>query len=219
MSLVKPNVYDGPVQRQVNLGDVVGGAEQIPATSASNALTVTGAMLASSFIQSTETANATYTLDTAANILAALNNGLGNIGIQPGTTFRLRHINNAAFTVTYASTANTGTSVALPVVNASSVKDFLLTIVNGTAAQTFAATTTNGNNVVGGFTSAQLSLLTTGMIITSASAGLQGTTITSINITGGTITTLANATSTNVTPIAFTFSPVISLSGIGQGLL
>lgn len=219
MSLIKSLIVDGNFNRQIQPGDTLAAAEQFPATSASNALTVTGAMLLGGFIQSTETANATYTLDTAANILAALTAGPGLTGIQPGTTWRLRHVNNAAFTVTYAVTANTGMSVALPIVNASSVKDFLLTIVNGSAPVVAAVTTVNTSPTVSGIPAFQLSTITVGMIVTNAVAGLQGTSVIGVNLAAGTVTLSGNANATNATVVAINFSPVISVQGIGQGLL
>lgn len=221
MSLIKTIGFDGlgVSPRQVQQGDVVCLAEQLPATSASNALTVTGQLLANSLIQSTETANATYTLDTAANIILALQAITNVANIQNGTSWRLRHINNAAFTVTYAVTANTGVTVALPTINASSVKDFLITVTNGTPAQTFAATTVNATAVVAGLTQSQCALLSPGMIVTNAVAALQGTTILAVNATAGTVTLSGNANATNTTAVAVSFSPVVAVQGLGQGLL
>jgi hypothetical protein len=217
--MVKPTVYDGPVQRQVQQGDTVCAAEVIPAASSSTALTVTGQMLSQPFIQSNEGGAAAYTVDSAANIILSLSAGLGLLSIQNNTTWRLRHINTTAFVVTYAATANTGVTVSSGVVNASSVKDFLLTVVNGTPQQTYSATTINGSAQIGGLTQAQVATLTPGMIVTSASAGQQGTTILSVNISNGTVTLSGNANATNVVPISYTFSPVVTLTGIGQGLL
>lgn len=219
MSMVKPTVYDGPIQRQVQLGDTVCAAEVIPAASSSTALTVTGQMLSQPFIQSNEGGAAAYTLDTAANIIIALGLGLGLLSIQNGTTWRLRHINTTAFVVTYGVTANTGMTIANGVVNASSVKDFLVTVTNGSPVQTFSATTVNASPTISGLTPAQCALLSPGMVVTSVSAGQQGTTILSVNISAGTVTLSGNANATNTVPIAYTFSPTITVTGIGQGLL
>lgn len=221
MSLIKSMGFDGLGinPRQFQVGDVLCGAEQLPATLVANAVTVTGQLLAQSLIQSTETANATYTLDTAANIILALQN-IVNVGnIQNGTTWRYRHVNNAAFTVTYAATANTGNTVVLPTINASSVKEFLITVVNGTPAQTFAATTVNASAVLSGLTQSQCAILSPGMIVTNAVAGLQGTTILAVNATAGTVTMSGNANATNTVAVAVSFSPVVSVQGLGQGLL
>src|ERR1700748_3649828 len=221
MSLIKAMGFDGLGinPRQFQLGDVLCAAEQLPATIAANAVSVTGQLLANSLIQSTETANATYTLDTAANIILALQNIANIANIQNGTSWRLRHVNNAAFTVTYASTANTGTSVALPTINASSVKEFLITVINGTPAQTFACTTTNASAVLGGLTQSQCAQLSPGMIVTNAVAGLQGDTILAVNASAGTVTMSGNANATNAVAVAVSFSPVVALQGLGQGLL
>lgn len=219
MSLLKPTVYDGSLQRQVQQGDIVGAAEVVTLAGNGTAVTVTGALLASGIISSNETANATYTLDTAANILAALTSGPGNFPVQSGTTFRLRHVNTTAFTATYAVTANTGISVTLPVVNASSVKDFLVTVVNGQPPQTVQALTTNASAILTAIPASVLALLTVGMIVTNAIAGLQGATIIAINQGAGTITMSAAANATNTTAVGISFSPVITVAGIGQGLL
>lgn len=219
MSLIKSLIVDGNFNRQIQPGDTLAAAEQFPATLVANAVTVLAAMLLGGFIQSTETANATYTLDTAANIISALTAGPGLTGIQPGTTWRLRHVNNAAFTVTYAVTANTGMSVALPTVNASSVKDFLLTVINGTPPVTTAGTTVNTSAIVSGIPTAALANVTVGMIVTNAVAGLQGTTVIGVNAAAGTITFSGNANATNAVAVAISLSPVISVQGIGQGLL
>lgn len=225
MSLIKTMGYDGygVNPRQVQIGDVVAGAEQIPATSTSTALIVTGQMLFNSFINASPAGAAAYTVDTAANIIIALQANLGLSllqNIQNGTTWRLRHITTTAQVVTYAATANTGVTVTQGVVNASSVKDFLLTILNGTPAQTFACTTTNASAVVGGLSQSQCAQLSPGMIVTNAVANLQGTTILAVNTTNGTVTMSGNANATNAAPgVAVSFSPVVTVAGIGQGLL
>jgi hypothetical protein len=219
MSLAKSLISDGNFTRQIMQGDVLAAAEVFPATVAGNAPTITGAMLTATIIQRTPSAAATDTLDTAANILAALTAGPGLTGVQPGTSWRVRWYNTAAFAITVTATANTGMSVAAPTVNASSVKDYLVTVVNGTPAKTTSATTVNASAVISGVPAADLAALTVGMVVTSASAGQQGATILAVNLAAGTLTLSANATSTNATAIAYTFSPVISLQGLGQGLL
>ena len=219
MSLVKPTVYDGSLQRQVQSGDVVGAAEVIQLVGNSLALTVTGAMLAAGIISGNPTAAAAYTLDTAANILAALTSGPGNYPIQNGTSFRLRHINTTAFAVTYAATANTGMTLANGVVNASSVKDFLVTITNGQPAVTFAGTTVNGSAVVSNVPTASLAAMTVGQVVTNAVAGLQGTTVIGINLAGNSVTFSGNANATNATAVAVTVSPTMTFAGLGQMLL
>jgi len=219
MSLVRDAIYDGSLMRTVMPGDVVSAAEGIQTLGTSTALTVTGAMLAAGIISGAPSGAATYTLDTAANILAALSPGVGQTAIANGTTFRLRHINTTANAVTWAVTANTGMSIATGTTNASSVKDFLVTIVNGTPPVQASGTTVNGSAVVSNVPLANLQAMSVGQVITNAVAGLQGATVISINIAAGTFTASANANATNSTSVAISLSPVISVQGIGQGLL
>jgi hypothetical protein len=217
MGILKALVLDGQMARQLNVGDILAGGETIPATVVTTAITVTGAQLAQGNILRNPAAGATDTLDSAANIIAALTNGIGNVGIPPGTTFRVRWICTTAFAITVQATANTGVTVNRGSIAASSAKEFLCTIVNGTPAQTFAGLTTNASAVVTGFTQAQLSLLSVGMIVTNAVAGLQGTTIIAINQAAGSITFSGNANATNTTPVSISFSPVVQLDGLQQG--
>lgn len=220
MSALKPIVYDGGIMRQVAQGDVVAGAEQIPATLAGGAITATGPMLTAGFIQLTSVGATAVTVDTAANIIAAISGGLNTSGVQNGTTFRNRVIQNAAFAATFAPTANTGVTVTNGVVNASSVKDFLVTVVNGSPARNTMNTlaTTNASAVVTGFTAADVAAITPGMVVTNAVAGLQGATVLGVNMTNNSVTLSANANAT-LAGQALSFSPVVTVAGIGQALL
>lgn len=220
MSILKSLVSDGGLVRQIQQGDVLAAAEVIPATIATTTSTITGAQLASGIIQRTPVANATDTIDTAANIIAAISSSSGNTPLQSGTTFRFSIINRGAtFTDTVTVTANTGVTVTDGTINAVSVKDFLVTVVNGTPAQSLQGTTVNGSAVISGFTQAQLSLLTVGMVVTNAVANFQGQTIISININAGTVTMSANGNATNVNPVTVSFSPVVTIAGLGQKLI
>lgn len=217
--ILKPIVYDGGLQRQVTIGDVVGGAEIIPATLTANALTVTGAILSNGIVQRTTSAAGIATIDTAANIIAALSGGLNVSSIQNGSTFRVRWMQTAAFTDTLTA-ANTGVTVTNGIVNASSVKDFLVTVVNGSPAKSTvnSLVTTNASAVVTGFNAADISAITPGMVVTNAVAGLQASTVLGVNLTNNSVTLSGNANA-SLTGQALTFSPVIAIAGIGQGLL
>lgn len=217
--LVKPLVSDGGLNRQVNNGDNIAGGEIIPATIATNAITITGSQLSGRFVQRTTTGAGTDTIDTAANIISALIAGLGSTGVANGTSWWVTWIQNAAYAVTLTATANTGITVTSGVVNASSVKDFLVTVTNGTPAQSYPGMTTNASAIVTGFTADQLKNITTGMVVTNAVNGLQGTTVIGVNIGAGSVTFSGNANATSSTPVAINFSPTITLTGIGQGLL
>ncbi len=218
MTVLKSVVMDGNMQRLVAQGDTVAAAEVIPATIATNAITITAAILGGGFIQRTTTGAGTDTIDTAANIIAGLTAGVGLAGIPAGTTFRATWIQNAAFAITVQATANTGVTVTNGAIAASSVKEFLVTVVNGTPAATLVGTTTNASAVVSGLTAAQASLVTPGMVVTNAVSNLQGTTVIAVNIAAGTITMSGNANATAANQ-AINFSPVITVVGIGQKLL
>lgn len=219
MSILRPLTLDGGIARLIQQGDVVAGAEVIPTTIATNAITITGAQLGSGIIQRTTTGAGTDTIDSAANIISAISGGAGLNAIQNGTTWRCKWIQNAAFAITVQATANTGVTVTSGTVNASSVKDFLVTVVNGTPASTVQATTVNGSAVISGLTAAQCAAITVGMIVTNAVANLQGQTVIAVNGGSGTVTLSGNANATNTTPVTVNFSPVITVAGIGQGLL
>ena len=215
--ILRPVGYDGAFQRAVALGDILGGGETIPATISTAAITITGAQLMQGFILRNPGGAATDTLDSAANIVAAISAGLGGVGISNGLTWRVRWIVTTANATTVQATANTGVTVNRGSISASSAKEFLFTIVNGTPAQTFQCTTTNGSAVVGGLTASQCALLSVGMVVTNAVANLQGTTIIAVNPNAGTVTMSGNANATNTTPVTVSFSPVVQLEGLQQG--
>jgi len=215
MSLAKSVIFDGALQRQMAAGDILAGGEVVPATDAGTTKTVTGANLLAGIILRSGAAAMTDTLDSAANIVAALVGAVNAPnGVQPGTTFRVRWITSTANAITVQATANTGVTVNRGTVAASTSRDFLVTVANGTPAQSFGVLTTSGSAVLTGFTAAQLALLTVGMVVTNAVANLQGTTIISINFAAGSVTMSGNANATNTTPVAISFSPVIVVDGL-----
>ena len=214
MAVATSVIYDGAFQRRIQRGDTLAGAEVIPATIATNAITITGTQLASGLIQRTTTGAGTDTIDTAVNIINAINGGTGR-PLQAGTTWRVSWVQTAAFTVTLEATANTGVSLVRPTVNASSSKEFLVTVVNGTPGATVVADTTSGSPVITGMNTEETVLLSAGMVVTNAVAGLQGSTILSVNPGVG-ITLSGNASST-ASNVAINFSPIIKIEGIRQG--
>lgn len=216
MSGVREVVYDAGMQRPINRGDTVLRGEIMPATIVTNAITITGLQLASGLILRNPTGAATDTIDSAANIIAALQGGLGGSQVPNGSTFRCRWLVTTANATTVAATANTGVTVTLGAIAASSWKEFLVTIVNGTPQQTIAGNTTNGSAVITGMSMEETSRLSVGMVVINAVNGLQGTTVLSVQPgVGVTLSGNANATSTFKT--AITFSPTVTVQGIGQG--
>lgn len=213
MALVRPVVYDGGQQRRLHIGDVFCRGEAVPATNNGTAVTLTGALLLPGIYLGNPGGAATYTLDTAANIVAALQ-AANNGPIQNGTTFRFLIILTTAQTGTVAATANTGVTVNRGSIASNDTKEFLVTINNATPVQTFQCNTTNASAVVSGLSQTQCSQLSIGMIVTNVVNGLQGQTITAIDPNAGTVTLSGNANATSTTPVAITFSPVITVDGL-----
>jgi hypothetical protein len=230
MSVLKPLVFDQQTSaaRILQQGDVIGGAETMGALTTAGAGTLTAALLAGGFIKRTGPAGGfTDTTDSAQNIINQLISGVfigsgsliggqgGNAGVQPGTTWRLRYINTVAFAMTLA--AGTGvTIVANGNVNASSVKDYLLTVTNGTPTQVFAATQVTGTAVITGLNQAQTNQLTVGMAVTGTNVAANSVIV---SIQPGVGVTLNNNVTASLTLNALTFSPTVTIEGIGQGLL
>jgi hypothetical protein len=228
MAYARPLIMDGQLNRSIQPGDVLLLGEVIQPLTTVGAGTLTALLVASGLIYRTGPTGAyTDTTDTAANIInqivaqynytTAATAGLSSgVAVQNGTTVRLRYMNSVAFVATIAA----GTGVTLgnnaTTVNASSVKDFLITVTNGTPQQVFACNTTNASAVVTGLTQFQTSLLTPGMLVTGTGIS-GGTTIAGI-VNGVGVTLSANATATNVLT-ALTFSPTLRVDGMGQGLL
>ena len=216
MSGVKPVVFADGMQRAIGRGDTVLKGEVIPATIVTTAITVTGAQLASGFILRNPAAAATDTIDSASNIIAALQGGMSGAQLQNGSTFRCRWLVTTASATTVAATANTGVTVTLGAIAASSWKEFLITLVNTTPQQTIGANTTSGSAVITGMSLAETSLLSVGMEVLNAVNGLQATKIIGINPGVG-VTLSGNANATSTFKVAVTFSPVVTVQGIGQG--
>jgi hypothetical protein len=218
MSLAIPVTYDGQLQRPMAAGDTFCMPTILPATiSTATNLTITGAMLANRYILRNPAGVSNENIDTAANIVAALSSGLGSVGVPNGTSWITRWIVSTANALTVQATANTGVTVTNGTINASSCKDYLITVVNGTPAQTLTCASTSGSAVITGLSLAQTSLLSVGMIVTNAVLNLQGQTILSVQPgVGVTMSGNANATST---ASSIVFSPVVTVYGIGQGLI
>lgn len=228
--LVRPLVQIGNfAQQSLGIGDILAMGENYPATIATqNIPAVTGAMLLNSLLKRNEGGASADVLDTAANIVAAIQAAANGQQIPNGLTWRHRVINLAAFAITYTATANTGSTViANGVVNASSVKDFLCTVPVSAPVQNVPLTTVNATAVLSlpagtlqnAYPPAGLAALQVGQVVTNAQAGQQGNTITAINIAAGTVTMSGNSNATNAAAVNFIFSPTFTFEGIGQGLL
>lgn len=213
--LVKPNVNDGGVVRRLGPGDVLAGSELMGTLTTVGAGTITGALFNNSLIKRTgATAAFTDTTDTAANIIAAVAQGIGASNVQNGTSWRLRYLNTLGFTCTIAA----GTNVSLVGqcnVHPLSTKEFLVTVLNGTATQVFTGTTVNASKVITGMTAAQTALLTTGMAISGT--GIPASTLIASIQPGIGVTTDTNSTADG-SLISLTFAPRVSITSIFQEL-
>lgn len=223
MSLAKPVVYDGRLQRSMSPGDTLSQGELVQTLTTAQLSTLSGANMLGPLIYSTTAVAAiSAVVPSAADLITAASSGLGNSGIEPGTTWRLRVANavaaaTTAAVVTLSATANTGATVTHGVVNCASVKDFLVTVTNGTPAQTYAVNSTSGSAVLTGLTAAQTATLSVGMVVTTNALNVQAATIISVQPgVGVTLSGNANATSTGT---SLTFSPSYTVFGIGQGLV
>ena len=230
MSILKPLVMDNQssAARILQQGDVIGGAEFYNILSAVGNSSLLAPNLVAGILKRTGPTGAfTDTTDTAQNIINQILGSVyigtgstvsgqgGNAGVQVGTTWRLRYINTVAFAMTLA--AGTGvTIVANGNVNASSVKDYLITVTNGSPQQIFTANTTSGSNVLTNLPQNQTNQLTIGMAVSGTGIAANSV-ITAIN-PGASVTLNNNATVTGVN-VSLTFSPTLTIEGIGQGLL
>lgn len=224
MSLVRGVIYDGGLQRQALPGDVAAWSEIIATLATVGTTTLTAALLLSGILsRSGSVAGYADTTDTAANIIAGIvgqynfqqssTTGISSgVAAPQGLTARLRIINTVAFADTIA--AGTGVTLVNATINASSVKDFLIQVTNGSPQQIFSVIQTNGSAVLTGLSQFQTSQLSPGMLVTGS--GLSGNII-SIQ-TGIGVTLSANASST-LSGNNATFSPTVTITGLGQGLL
>lgn len=196
-----------PLQR----GDIVSGGGEIVATlTTAGAGTLTGALLANTILSRTGPGGPVAdTVDTADAIVAAL-----GTDVVSGDSYRLRYINNTAFAITV--TGVTGVTVTNGVVNASSVKDFLITLDNATRASVTTGTTTNGSAVIIGMSAAATALITPGQLIVGTGIPANATVL-AVNPGVG-VTISANATATG-SLVSLTFNPKVTVLGLGQGLL
>ncbi len=208
--LVKPRVNVDNFSRPVSIGDLLGAAEIITSLATAGAGTLTGAILATNILSRTGPTGAVAdTVDVATNIIAAIPKA------SSGDSYRLRYINNVAYAITV--TAATGVTVTSGVVNASSVKDFLVQITNATPQSVVpGCVTTNSSKIITGMTQAQTDAISIGQLMTGTGAG-SGAKVVGIQPgIGVTVDVNSSATATGIT---MTFSPTVSITGLGQGLL
>lgn len=237
MSAGRPMIQSTQVNAvELNPGDtlLLGEGVAAGAISTVGAGILTGAALASGIITRTGPVGAyTDTTDSAQNIITALAGNGYAVDSLPGTSWRMRYINTVAEAMTLAA----GTGVVLNTtgsgvlnVAASTVREWLMHILNSTATTTQNAVVTNNSKVVtwvlpGNRSSRVLGPngpgdITTGQLV--AGAGIAAaTTVAGITLgQGGSIGIIlsANATADSGSlGTVLTFSPRVSITGIGGG--
>lgn len=214
MSYVKALTKDNGFTRDVNNGDVVAQGEVIGVLSTVGAGALTAALITGYTLISRTGPVGAYadTVATASDIIAAL--AVNGQTPNPGSTHRLRILNTVAFINTI--TTNTGVTLSgTTAIAASSWRDFLVTLVNTTNASIGVGSTTNANAVITGLSQTAIGLISPGMTVSGA--GIQaGSTVIGVNLTAGTVTLSLAATATAAN-VAITFSPTVSIAGIGSG--
>ena len=207
----------GGLPRSLCSADVLASMEVIPAAIATAAITITGAQLALGWINRTGLGGAgTDTIDSAGNIITALSQGYG-LGMTDSISWRVSWYNPSASVITVAATANTGVTVTNGTVNAGSVKDFLVTVVDGTLPVVLTGNATNASAIITGVPTSIISQVGVGQIVTNAIVGLQGQTVIRVDIAKQEITLSGNANATQA--VSLNLSPQITVFGIGQKLV
>lgn len=206
---------NGEFPRLIGTGELYGMNEIVGGSlTTAGAGALLSAILANNIINRTGPTGAVAdTTDSADAIIAAT-------GLKTGGSYRCRFVNNVAFAITITAPDAT-VVVTNPIVNASSVKDFLITAVNATRQTVVPAVgTTNGNKILTGFSDAQLALITPGMLVTGTGIGASAKVV---GVGNGQVTVDVNSSATAAagagTGVTVTFNPNVTILGIGQMLL
>jgi hypothetical protein len=210
MSFIKMRITDGSgFSRSQAQGDLIGGAEKIPASiDGTTAAVITPVQFLANFLTvSGATTATTLTTDTATNMQSS-------ITFNQGDSYRLKVLNPGTGPVTIAG--GTGVTVSNGVVNLGSVKDFLINITAaGPAVVVAGCGTTNGNKIITGMTLAQTSQIKIGQLMTGTGAGASAKVVGIQPGIGVTVDVNSTATGTST----LTFSPSMTVTGLGQGLV
>jgi len=237
MALARPMAKKGIVLDDVIYpGDILGLGESVTAGAIATvgAGTLTAAAIATGIIYRTGPTGAyTDTTDTAANILTALAGNAWAAEVVTGTTIRLLYVNSVAYAMTlaYGSGVVKGSTNTVVNVAASSVREYLLTILNTSQVCTLNANMTNGSPT---FTWSLLPnqqavpmfgplapLITDGATVTAPSGLAAGTTLLNLNMgNGGSLGgTLSNNYTGTTGVVALTFGPTIQIDGLFSATL
>lgn len=213
MSLLKATGYDGGLVRQIQQGDIQAAAETTNTVATVGSTTLTGANLATNILTRTGSTGAfTDTLDTAANIIAAVSNSLQTP--QAGVTYRMRYLNTVGFAATIVGNTGVAISGTAAGVAASSFRDYLLQLSNVTPMSIQTGTVTNTSAVITGMSQIATNSVSVGQQVSGTGIPALATVIAVNPSVGITISAAATVTGTLV---ALTFTPVITVTSIGSG--
>jgi hypothetical protein len=224
--LARPTVFGGSVsERQAGPGDILASGEVFAALAADANSTLTAAMIVAGIINRTGmTAGRTDTTDTADNVLVALAGNDYALNVMVGTTFRFEYRQSVAFATTWAHGRGWIAGTGGLDVAASTIKQFLVEVLNATREVTVNAGTTNASAAVTLDVPQVPNTITPGMIVSGAgiTAGTRvagvtyGKTTTRDNTDKICAITLdQNATATAASGVALTFSPCLRINGLG----
>lgn len=237
MALSRPTIQDAQgFSRSVLPGDLIAGGESILAGAiAVTAGTVwTGAAIATGIIRRTGPSGAGYTdtTDTAANIIAAIRGNANSPDIVPGTTFRLLVQNTIAQVLTLAAGTGVTLGTGTTTIANSSVRTYLVTVLNAMTPITLPCTLTNNSKVaLFGLQANQVALpigpgstagqINVGATLSISSGYAAGTTVTGLTYgQGGLIGFTSSNNYTGTTgSVAVTFLPSIQIDSLQAALL
>lgn len=224
--LARPTVMGGGVtERPAGAGDILASGEVINALAGDVNSTIPAASIAGGIINRTGmTAGRTDTTDTADNVLRALGGNDYAINVSPGTTFRFSYRQSAAFATTWAHGRGWIAGVGTLDVAASTLKEFLVEVLNSTPEVALTGATTNASAAVTLAVPQPAGTITPGMVVSAAAGITAGTRVAGVHYGDSnrqntdkicSITLDQNATATDAAK-ALTFSPCLRINGLGQ---
>lgn len=211
--------------RQAGPGDLLAAGESIATLALDSNQTLTAAMIAAGIIsRSGMSAGRTDTTDTADNVLNALcGNDVDRNALAPGNTFRFEYRQSVAFATTWAHGRGWIAGTGGLDVAASTIKTFMVEILNATRETSQTCSTTGANAIITLLTPIAMGLVTPGMLVsgTGITAGSRvigvtiGDTVNRINTDKIVAITIDQNTASAQAGTALTFSPVLRINGLG----
>lgn len=240
--LKKPAARVGPIEENVNLGDVL-DTNDLPVANVVNSsnVTLTGIQLSSTTIDFTGGNVQTNTFPSADAIVNALKGGIGatappvnspygvntgptfqwpgNLGpIPPGSTFRRIFRNPGIGTITLAAAASSGVSITGTATLATlKWREYVVRIKSSAPAYGFQATTSTGATLVKSLTGVSLESIANiqvGMSVYGTGVGT-GAVVTGVNLDTGVVYVSANSTANGT--VAISVTPTVEFESLRAG--